>query len=383
MSDRTPSPRSPGSLSRRGVLSLAAATGAAVSLIHPDSARAAARPAVRSSFRTSLSVSPFTEAVLARTALTDGTRTARTPIEVQRLFAAHGAGEVFVRVATRRVATDNDAEHGLNRALQRAALARKLKLPLNPELGLWNVYGDISHQPEPDFAAYPTIRLPGPWTSLTIDQMARALSQYGTLVAAQILATGAQVNVWDIGNEVEFGLAGVGIRSLTTSTAYWTYSPPDAVDPAIGAMDFYTLVSMPDRIAWLQTHLWPHIGRMLAAVAQGIRRVDPRARFSTHTSTLSLLFPGMPEAFWRVMADAGFVADELGVSYYPTNQALPDPLGMFKASIAGLHTTFGKPVFVAETGCPSAIMPPPYEWNNPVPGYPQTVQGEYAFLRDL
>ncbi|MFG1996869.1 hypothetical protein ACGFJ7_43510 [Actinoplanes sp. NPDC048988] len=29
------------------------------------------------------------------------------------------------------------------------------------------------------------------------------------------------------------------------------------------------------------------------------------------------------------------------------------------------------------------MMTPPYEWNNAAPGYPQTPEGEYAFLRTL
>jgi hypothetical protein len=40
----------------------------------------------------------------------------------------------------------------------------------------------------PDFSDYPSIRLPGPRTSLTLAQMESALRQYGALAARPLLA---------------------------------------------------------------------------------------------------------------------------------------------------------------------------------------------------
>ncbi|WP_141576537.1 glycosyl hydrolase 53 family protein [Actinomadura sp. WMMA1423] len=379
----TPTPRP--SLNRRGFLLASAAAGVAAA-VPLTGARAASSPASASGpFRTALSVSPFTEKVLDSVSLTDGARTASTVTDVQRLFKAHGATEVYARIATRRQAQSGDAQHGFDRGLQRARLARNLGLPFNPELGLWAVYGDMSYQPEPDFTDYPAIKLPGQWTTLTIDQMVPALRRYGALVAAQILLTGAQVKTWDLGNEVEFGVAGVAIRSLVTQSDGWTYSPPDAVDPAIGEMDFYTLISMAedDRIAWLQTHLWPHVGRLLAATAEGIRSVYRGARFSTHTSTVAAASSKLSTAFWQAMSAAGFRADELGTSFYPTSNDYGDRLAIFKDVTTTLQSTFGKKVFVAELGYPSATMSDPYAWNSPLPGYPISPQGAHDFVRDL
>ena len=218
--------------SRRAFLGGSAPLGAALTLpAWPVRANPALRRDPRS-FRVSLSVSPFTEAVLGSLALTDGRHTASTVRQVQQLFNLHGATEVFARVATRRNASSGDAEYGMARAIERAQLARDLGMPLNPELGLWPVYGDIGGQPPPDFSDYPSINLPGSWTSLALPQMEAALRQYGALVAQQILATGVRVNYWDLGNEVDWGVAGVAVRGFNASN----YIPPDAVDPAIGQM---------------------------------------------------------------------------------------------------------------------------------------------------
>jgi Glycosyl hydrolase family 53 len=369
-------------LSRRAFLGSVAGVGAAVAL--PAWPAIAETPAGRQHgdrFRVALSVSPFTETVLGSLELTDGSTPTRTVTDVQRLFNRHGASEVFVRVATRKHARLVDAEYGISRTLERARLARDLGMPLNPELGLWAVYGDIRDQPPPDFRDYPSIQLPGPWSSLTLPQMEGALGQYGALAARQILATGVQVGHWDLGNEVESGIAGVAVPSFGTTN----YSPPDAVDPAIGQMTALRLLSMPvtDQIAWLQRHLWPYVGRLLAAVAHGVRSVDRTARFSTHLANIAVQDATLPIAFWQAMHEAGYRPDEFGTSLYPTNGDPGDRMGVFLDIATALRRRFGRQSFFAEFAYPSGQMQPPFAWNNTQPRYPQTHDGQYRYLRDL
>lgn len=323
------------------------------------------------SFRTSLSVSPFTETVLGSLALSDGRVVARSVKAVQQLFMRHGATEVYARIATLEHASSSGAEMGFARGLERARLARQLDLPFNPELGLWAVYGDAEGQPPPDFSNYPSIRLPGRWSSLTLEQMSSALRHYGSLVARQIVGTGARVNFWDLGNEVEFGVAGVAVRPLGGGS----YEPPDHVDPAIGQMSVGTLIGMSEgeRASWLRSHLWPYVGHLLAAVADGIRSVDRSARFSTHISGIFESTALVPLAFWRAMGQAGYRATALGTSYYPSAGAIGGAGNRFewlKQTAAALAQRFGKQVFIAEMGYPSGHMPPPYPYDTPVTGYP-------------
>lgn len=365
------------SFTRRGTIAGALAAASA----------SQARGAPSAPFRASLSVSPFTEAVLKVTPLTDGVVTARTPEQAQKLFVRHGATEVYARIATRKVAPQDNAEHGWARGLERARLAHKMRLPFNPELGLWAEYGDVAnYQQPPDFRDYPQIRLPGPWPSLTLDQMLPLLRQYGALIARQILDTGARVNVWDIGNEVECGIAGVAVRPLVPAP---DYRPPNAVDPEIGRRSVRDVLAMPEgeRIAWCRAHLWPHVGRLIAAVADGVRTVDRKARFSTHISSAFQRTPAVPLAFWETMHGAGFSPDELGSSYYPasgvSNFGPTDTFQWFKDTVMALKTRYGRPCFIAEGGYPSGPMPPPFAWNDPVNGYPIDPAGQAAFNRDL
>ncbi len=381
-------------LTRRGAMRRALFAGAALAL--PDAAalsptagaRVRSRPVTCATFRSSLSVSPFTEKVLSLTALSDGRSKARTVREVQAMFVRHGATEVYQRIATRRYAPQPpDAEHGFARGLERARLARALDLPFNPELGLFRSYGDAgNYQEPPDFSDYPSIRLPGPWLTLNIEQMERALRHYGELVARQILGTGVHVPTWDLGNEVEFGIAGVAVKALLSSSA--DYVPPNAVDPAIGQMSAAQLVAMSeaDRIAWLRRHLWPYIGRLLAATSKGILSVDRRARFSTHISGIFQPSPAIPLAFWETVQAAGYGPSVFGTSYYPTAGALAAPGDLFtllQRVAAALKQRFHKQVFVAEGGYPSGIMMGSFRYNTPVPGYPQTPTGQERFTYDL
>ncbi len=373
-------------LSRRQFLQQSAVAGAAIavpSALAPVQAAAAARcgPA---SFRTSLSVSPFTEGVLRSVALTDGHLIARSVEAVQRLFMRHGATEVYARIATRRHALSSGAEMGFARGVERARLARGLGIPFNPELGLWAVYGDAEGQPAPDFTDYPAIRLPGPWHTLTIGQMEKALRQYGELVARQIRGTGVTVNFWDLGNEVEFGIAGVATRPLTAGF----YQAPDTVNAAIGQMSTATLIGMSetDRIAWLRTNLWPYVGRLLAACTDGIRSVDRSARFSTHISGIFENTAAVPLAFWEEMAARGYRPELLGTSYYPSAGAIGgsgNRVQWLKQTAAALQQKFHKRLFISEGGYPSGRMSPPYPYNTPVAGYPLTMGGQHAFIRDI
>jgi hypothetical protein len=340
-------------------------------------------------FRTSLSVSPFTEMVLRSVGLTDGTYTAESVREVQGLFMRYGATEVYARIATRKTASQGaEAEHGWERGLERARLARELGLPFNPELGLWAEYGDAgTYQQPPDFSSYPSIQLPASWTSLTLEQMLPPLRKYGAEVARQILGTGAEVIMWDIGNEVEFGIAGVTVRPFTAGAAY---QAPDAVDPAIGNMSAAQLISMPerDRIAWSSSHLWPYVGRLIAATAEGIRSVAPSARLSTHISQLGQKTSAFHLAFWRILKEAGFLPDQFGFSYYPglgkSQGGPPDTFEWFKATATALKTTFGRKVFIAEGGYASSKMPPEsYPFNDQVENYPLSNAGQHNFTKDL
>ena len=305
-------------------------------------------------FRLALSVSPFTATLLqAGATYTDGTRVASTATDLQQLYVAHGSNEVFARVATEMEPPTGSATHeSYTDALTTAALARSLGLPLNPELGLWADYGDVSCQPPPDFSSYPQLIVPGPWDTLTVDQMVPVLRAYGTLMAHALLDPGTTVRIWDIGNEVDFGTAGVAPMGF--NCAGWV--APDGVDPAIGQQSVVALLQMaePARAAWLTAHVWPSEARLLAAVVDGVRAVDPGARFATHISQST--DTAFAQDFYAEMAAGGFQPDEIGFSYYPSASSTPMRAAALRATVATVRAQFGRPVFLAELPIPRAPL---------------------------
>jgi arabinogalactan endo-1,4-beta-galactosidase len=142
----------------------------------------------------------------------------------------------------------------------------------------------------------------------------------------------------------------------------------------------------PQRIAWLEAHLWPQLARIFAAVQEGVRSVDKGARFSTHVSGMTAKLPAQAVAFFKAMRKGGYDPDELGFSFYPSSSNEPrDRLGAFKRTVEAVHRELRKPVFLAEFGYPAG---PPREgpfasWNHALEGYPLTPEGQAALLRDL
>jgi arabinogalactan endo-1,4-beta-galactosidase len=235
--------------------------------------------------------------------------------------------------------------------------------------------------------------VPGPWTSLKLEQMLPVLRAYGALAAREILKTGVQVRIWDIGNEVEFGAAGVAVRPLpggcddTAGGSGW-YKPPDRIDAAIGKMSLSDLMKLPEaeRIGWLEAHIWPNLARMLAAVAAGIKSVDPNARFSTHASGITAVIPAQAVAFYKALKTGGFFPDELGFSFYPSSSDNPpNRVRVFERTMEKVHKELGRPVFIAEFGYPSATLTdgPFAGWNFMTERYPLTAQGQANMLHDL
>ncbi|MQY30936.1 hypothetical protein NRB56_65410 [Nocardia sp. RB56] len=335
-------------------------------------------------FRHALSVSPFTEKVLSQTALSDATMSARSPLDLQRLYNGHGANEVYARIATRRFVADGDTESGFERGLQRAGLAAQLGMPFNPELMLSAIYGDtFTYQVPPDFTDYPEIaaQQTRPWTSLPLEQMADLIGQYATAVAAQIVGTGARISYWDLGNEVDHGIAGVTPQPIVAPGGAAPYAPPDAVDPEIGTMSMARLTAMPetDQIAWCQRHLWPYTARLLAAAREGVRKVIPDARFSTHTA-----LPPSSDfalAYWSCMRDNGYLPDVIGTSYYPNIFfSAPMDLNTFQETFTRVSTAFDRKIFIAEF---AAAYGPGSAFPTPSPPYLETEADQYRFTTDL
>lgn len=332
-------------------------------------------------FRVSLSVHSSDNAFREGYVFTDGETTARSQEELQRLFVKYGSTETFARFNTARPA--------LEAALDRARLAKRLNLAFSPQLGLAASYGARDCQAPPDFSDYPDARFAASWPAMPLNAMLPKLRAYGVAVARALATTGVAVSMYHVGSETEFGVAGIAPQPASDACYQNAqYRAPDAVDPEIGKQSVAALLKMSDsgRIAWLEAHLWPYEAKAMAAVAAGIRSVDPQARISTTISGSTSLQPRFAAAFFTALKANGFAVDEAGFSYNPTSLT-PGPsvdrVKAFRRAATAVRDALGKQVFIAEFAFPAAPLPKDHLWRFPVPGYPMTPEGQARFLYDL
>ena len=193
-------------------------------------------------FRVALSLSPFTlNQFDAGYTFKVGDKTATTPAELQQIYQSLGSTEMYVRLATKRHKTykadgtlDNTTDgkadenanvHTFDQVMNTCRIAASLNIPINPEVMCAYIYMDMDGTQAPRFykADYPELYATNPtwarilkdgnakWEELSLDEICTVLEIYGEFVADSILATGATVNDWNLGNEANFGFAGIGI----------------------------------------------------------------------------------------------------------------------------------------------------------------------------
>jgi arabinogalactan endo-1,4-beta-galactosidase len=236
-------------------------------------------------------------------------------------------------------------------------------------------YMDMSTQDTADFMDYPEISLPRPWSECGLEEMCAALEQYGTIAATEILATGCRVKVWDIGNETNFGFAGVNVGFIT------------AVNPVLAKVKADMRIYIRPHLGanWLAKNVWQYNAKMMAAVASGIRTVDPPAKVSVHIAT-AIADPYYAVKYYGTLIENGFTPDEAGISFYPSTPGpWRDQMKKLKEIVTGISSRFGLKVFLAEYAYPSRAMTEGEfkSWNRKTKGYDHSEVDQSRLLQDI
>jgi len=322
-------------------------------------------------FRLSLSISPYRMRFAEEgVTFTDGEGTARSPMELQQLFNRHGATEMWVRINTRK----SGNQHAFENSLEPLRIAAELNMSVNPELMCVGSYMDMSKQDTVDFSEYPEIILPRPWEECSLEEMCSALEQYGAISARDILATGCRVNIWDIGNETNFGFGGVSVGCKTAGNPKLEKAKPMWIYPRphLGA-------------GWLAKNVWMYNARMMEAVAAGIRQVDTNAKVSVHIAT-AIADTHYVVRYYKTLIENGFRPDEAGISFYPSTPGIWfDQVKRFKEIVSAVHRHCGLSTFVAEYAYPSSSMTEGEfkGWNRKTKGYEHNEADQSRLLQDL
>lgn len=345
-------------------------------------------------FRVALSLSPFSLNQFQKGySFVVGDKTAATPEELQTIYRELGSTEMYVRVATKRHVTaedlvdgvpdENANVHTFDQAIRLCQIAAALDMPINPEIMCAYTYMDMDKQQAPRFDEYPEFNylMNGKaWEELTLDEICVVLEAYGEFVAEAILNTGCTVENWNLGNEANFGFAGISMGLKT------------AVDPKLakaGTLKKYTAPVFAR--GWLKKHVWKHDAQAYAAVKRGILNAYAKlgkdasnVKFSTHIATV--VFPASCSvAFFKYMKQNGYEMETAGISYYPSAPSMSlNKKGLLKKTVKKINKKCGLNVFIGEFSYPSGKMDGPFAgWNKKVKGYKHDQKGQANIYSDV
>ena len=322
---------------------------------------------------------------------TDGVHTANTLQGLQEMFNAYGATEMYVRInTTRYYPTDTTLKdyyhirmHCLEESKKAVNAAVALGMPINVELGVFEGYSDAFESQYPVFDEYPELDSVYPkdsngnrkaWENMSLDEICAVLKAYGRLVATELNAVGANIEIWDLGNETNYGFGSVMMPlksavSKATSKQFWiTY-----MKSGFGA-------------DWLAKNIWCYNAKMFAALKEGIKEVYPSAKFSSHISTVTVGDEYVVKYF-KTLAENGYAVDQAGISFYPNaTSVMPDKIAQIKKIVLAVNRELGVNVMLAEYGYAneSGLASGTFaSWNNKVHGYELTDEDGAKFLKEL
>lgn len=317
--------------------------------------------------------------------------------ELQQMFNGYGATEMYVRINTTRhdpKESVNDYYHArmhcLDESMKAVNVAKELGMPINVELGCFAAYSDAFESQAPIFDEYTEVELGitypkdasgnrKAWADMSIEEICLVLKGYGKFVASEILATGADVEIWDLGNETNYGFGGV-MMPLKTS-----------VSKATSKQFWVTYLKKNFGADWLAKNIWCYNGQMFAALKAGILEAYPEAeragiKFSSHISTVTW-GAEYTVKYFKTLAENGYMVDQAGISYYPNaTGVILDKISQIKQIVLAVNRELHVNVMLAEygyaneTGLASGTFA---SWSNEVHGYKLTDEDSAKFLKEL
>ncbi|MBR6354393.1 MAG: glycosyl hydrolase 53 family protein [Paludibacteraceae bacterium] len=346
-------------------------------------------------FRVALSLSPFSLKQFRRGyTFSVGDRLATTPEELQQIYHDLGSTEMYVRIATKRDTTAEDITdgkkdenanvHTFTQAMELCRIAKKVGMPINPEIMCAYTYMDMDGLQAPRFEEYPEIyalQNGKQWSELSLNEICTVLEAYGELVADSILSIGCTVHNWNLGNEANFGFAGIGMGAKT------------AVDPKLAkATSMQRYMASVFSVWWLKKHVWCYEAKAFAAVRKGVLKAyakhpehdASKVKFSTHIATV-VFTPRCSASFFLCMRKNGYAMETAGISYYPSAPSMTlNRAKLLTKTVTRINRKCKIPVFVGEFAYPSGSMSGPFSgWNKTLGRYAKNQQGQADVYADL
>jgi arabinogalactan endo-1,4-beta-galactosidase len=278
-------------------------------------------------------------------------------IDIYSFF--HSKGINYFRL---RVFVKDNGSDSLPYAVNTARLVQAQGMNCSVTLFLSSDWSSISGQPAPSQwnALYD-------YGNLSLEHKADIVRNYTKNTTMYFLSSGIDADLYEIGNEIDYGFCGVSEVNITKQ----------------------------ENISWMRNTTWAQMTTLINAAVAGVRSADPTSQFILHIAHWWDL--NFSHAFFATMIDHGVPVDYLGLSFYPSsgiynitkayqgigNGTLSQLL--FRQTAEGLFSTLGRPIIVSEYAYPSSrpIIGPFKNFNHPVQGYPLTRLGQKAWLKEF
>lgn len=278
-------------------------------------------------------------------------------IDVYQFFQSRGIDTLRLRIFVKDNGTDS-----LPYAITTAKRAQTLGMQCTITLFLNDNWSDIGKQPSPSLW-----NIKYDYGNLSLDAKAAVIRNYTKTTTATLLANGIDASLYEIGNEIDFGLCGIYEANTTRQ----------------------------DNISYLQNVTWKQMATLIRAAIEGVQSMDPTSSFILHIA--HWWDANFSMAFFKTMSENGVDFHYMGLSFYPSSgiynltlayQGIGDATRsqqLFKQTTTKLNLTIGKPMIISEYAYPSTSIITGYfkGFNRAVDGFPLTKQGQKAWLDDF
>ena len=207
-------------------------------------------------------------------------------------------------------------------------------------------------------------KAPPEWAGKSVAETAALMEQYAYEIAQYFKQQGLNVEIYDIGNEIDIGMIDfLPGRRIT-------------VPPGVNIVGDYT---------WLRNNVWNIEATLLKAGIAGIRRANPSAKVSIHIALEVGTGPEFAPQFFRAMRDFGVDYDYAALShpyaYYPWKLNQYSTVCWFKrvARTVSQIAALGAPVMIVEASYPTDPVGTVAE---PMRDFPFTPVGQADWVRE-
>jgi arabinogalactan endo-1,4-beta-galactosidase len=202
------------------------------------------------------------------------------------------------------------------------------------------------------------------WEGLSDTELASRVELHGAQVASYYKSLGLAIEVFEIGNELDFGVCGITLNQLQI---------PAGIDP----------VNNP---AWLRDNLWARGAPILQAAIRGVRSVYPDSKILLHVAGFGYSTDDIAASgFFQSMKDLGVNFDIAGLSFpymFGGGKQLAQPYFSQPEFAHALDriAAFGKPIQVVEFSYPAD---PAGATQTPAAIYPFSPDGQARYVQDF